>query len=59
MTEISIERYAQKVQEAAKKYPGAKITSVGFGAVDRQWVYFLFMKKGEVEIKVTIPAEEE
>lgn len=55
MEGMSIEYFADKVQEAAARYPDAELVSVGVGSKGGRWYFALFMKKGEVEIRVTVP----
>mgnify|MGYP003371920184 FL=1 len=55
---ISIERFASMVLDASMKYPKAKVASIGSGRSGDHWYYGLFLKVGDEEIRVEIPAYE-
>ena len=53
---ITIGDFALMVQEAATKYPGARVASVGTGRSGDHWYYGLFLVTGGQEVRVEIPA---
>lgn len=53
---ITIGDFALMAQEAAVKYPGARVVSVGTGRKGDLWYYGLFLKADGQEIRVEIPA---
>lgn len=53
---ITIGDFALAVEEAAMKYPGAKVASVGTGSKGGIWHYGLFLMAENGEVRVEIPA---
>ena len=56
---ITIGDFALMAQEAAAKYPGAKVASVGTGRKGDLWYYGLFLVTGGQEVRIEIPAYRE
>lgn len=56
---ISIGDFALAVHEAAVKYPGAVVASVGTGRKDDHWYHVIILGGDRREIRVEIPAYKE
>lgn len=56
---ISIGDFALAVHEAAVKYPGAVVTSMGTGKKDDCWYHAILLRGDSREIRVEIPAYKE
>ena len=53
---ITVGDFALMAQEAAAKYPGARVASVGVGRKGDYWYYGLFLVADGQEIRFEIPA---
>lgn len=53
---ITIGDFALKVQEAAAKFPGARVASVGTGRKGDLWYYGLLLVADGQEVRIEIPA---
>lgn len=59
MNKISLSEFAQLVELAEKKYPNAKLVSVGHGSSCHTWYYALFLEVDGKEIRYEIPMYKE
>lgn len=59
MNRISLSEFVQCVEFAEKKYPNAKLMSVGHGCSDNSWYYALFLDVDGKEIRYEIPMYKE
>ena len=59
MNNIKIDELALKVQEAATKFPGSEVLSIGIGSRHDCWVYCIFLDVDGKEIRYEIPMQNE
>lgn len=52
---ISINEFTLYVTVAKRKYPSAKVTSIGTGHNDGRWYFVLYLDVDGKEIKYSIP----